>query len=139
MLRNWVCFILLLLLGACATGHPVATGPASCMQVGLASWYWPALHRTADGDRDTSRSLIAAHRSLPFGTLVRVTDLDTGRSVIVRIDDRGPFVRGRIIDLSPAAATRLGMRQDGVAEVRLEIPGAQRTIGGCPFGASGRA
>jgi rare lipoprotein A len=64
---------------------------------------------------------MAAHPTLPLGTQVLVTELAGGRSVVVRIADRGPFTKGRIIDLSPAAATQLGVRQDGVAQVRLEI------------------
>jgi rare lipoprotein A len=64
--------------------------------------------------------LIAAHKTLPFGTRVKVLNLDNGRSAIVRIVDRGPFIRGRIIDVSPAAASALGFRQAGVAHVRLE-------------------
>jgi len=64
--------------------------------------------------------LIAAHKTLPFGTRVKVLNLDNGRSAIVRIVDRGPFIRGRIIDVSPAAASALGFRQAGLAHVRLE-------------------
>jgi rare lipoprotein A len=96
-------------------------GPAACVEYGLASWYRAAPHqrRMADGALYRPNAMIGAHRFLPFGTKVRVTNLDTDRSVTVRIDDRGPFVRGRIIDLSVAAARRLGMRQSGVAHVRL--------------------
>jgi rare lipoprotein A len=68
-----------------------------------------------------SGALTAAHPTLPFGTQVLVTDVASGRSVVVRIADRGPSTKGRIIDLSPAAATQLGMRQEGTAQVRLEI------------------
>ena len=68
-----------------------------------------------------SSGLMAAHKSLPFGTRVRVVNLDNGRSAIVKIVDRGPFVRGRIIDVCPAAAVVLGFRQAGVAHVRIEI------------------
>ncbi|WP_342634563.1 septal ring lytic transglycosylase RlpA family protein [Roseiarcus fermentans] len=64
--------------------------------------------------------LIAAHRTLPFGTQVRVTNLDNGRTAVVRIVDRGPFIRGRVIDVSIPAAAALGFRQAGVAHVRLE-------------------
>lgn len=109
------------------------------MQSGLASWYRPGLHRTADGNLDGAGTLIAAHRTLPFGTRVRVTDLESGRSVIVRINDRGPFIRGRIIDLSPEAAMRLGMRRDGVAKVLLDIPGAPGMENACPFSVPGSA
>ena len=77
----------------------------------------------ASGTVYTGTALTAAHPSLPFGTLVRVINLANGRTVVVVIDDRGPFVRGRVIDLSAAAARRLGMMQDGVVQVRLEVVG----------------
>jgi rare lipoprotein A len=77
--------------------------------------------RTANGERYTGRKLTAAHRVLPFGTCVKVTNLDNGLDVIVRINDRGPFIPGRIIDLSPAAAKKLHMIKEGVVRVKLEI------------------
>jgi rare lipoprotein A len=77
--------------------------------------------KTASGQRFNQNAMTAAHRSLPFGTLVRVTNLGNGRTVVVVVDDRGPFVRGRVIDLSLAAARRLGMVRDGVVPVRLEV------------------
>jgi rare lipoprotein A len=91
-------------------------------QVGLASWYGGSLHgrRTASGERFDQDGLTAAHRSLPLGTRVRVTNLENGRSVIVTVTDRGPFVRGRIIDLSRGAARRLGILRAGTARVRVE-------------------
>src|SRR3954471_18115036 len=94
-------------------------------QGGLASWYGPGFYgrRTASGVVYTGAALTAAHPSLPFGTLVRVTNLENGRAGVVVIDDRGPFVRGRVIDLSMSAARRLGMIQDGVVQVRLEVVG----------------
>jgi rare lipoprotein A len=94
-------------------------------QGGLASWYGPGFYgrRTASGAVYTGTALTAAHRSLPFGTLVQVTNLANGRTVVVVIDDRGPFVRGRVIDLSAAAARRLGMIRAGVVPVRLEVVG----------------
>lgn len=92
---------------------------------GMASWYGPGFHgrKTANGERFDSQALTAAHRSLPFGTRVRVTNLNNGRSVTVRINDRGPFVGNRIIDLSAGAARSIGMIQSGVARVRLDILG----------------
>jgi rare lipoprotein A len=69
----------------------------------------------------TGAALTAAHRSLPFGTVVRVTNLENGRRITVVIDDRGPFIRGRVIDLSVAAARRLGMVRDGVVPVRVKV------------------
>lgn len=89
---------------------------------GTASYYGKAHHgkRTASGERFNQNALTAAHRTLPFGTRVKVTNLDNGRSVVVRINDRGPFGRGRIIDLSRAAAEQLNMLRSGTAPVRLE-------------------
>ena len=86
---------------------------------GMASWYGPGFHgrRTASGERFNTGALTAAHRTLPFGTHVRVVNVETGRSIVVRINDRGPFVRGRVIDLSQAAARAIGVT--GVARVRL--------------------
>lgn len=81
-------------------------------QCGKASWY--ALHsRTASGERMNPSAMTAAHRSLPFGTKVVVTNKSNGKSVVVRINDRGPFIRGRIIDLSKGAAQRLGFISSG--------------------------
>lgn len=90
---------------------------------GIASWYGPGFHgrRTASGERFNQNALTAAHRSLPFGTKVRVTNPRNGRSVVVRINDRGPHVRGRIIDLSAGAAKVLGV--SGVAPISLQILG----------------
>jgi rare lipoprotein A len=90
---------------------------AGMHQCGLASWYSYTGHRTASGVPYTGREMTAAHRSLPFGTRVRVTDQRTGRSVLVTITDRGPYVRGRVIDLSPVAKRALGM--GGLAVVCL--------------------
>jgi len=87
---------------------------------GRASFYWQG-SQTASGERFDKRELTAAHRTLPFGTRVRVTNLATGRSVTVRINDRGPFVAGRDIDLSRAAAEELGMVGRGVAKVKLTV------------------
>lgn len=93
---------------------------ASCGgEQGIASWYSYTGHRTASGTRYTGHDMTAAHRSLPFGARVRVSDLRTRRSVVVRIDDRGPWVRGRVIDLSPRARQALGM--DGLARVCLTV------------------
>jgi rare lipoprotein A len=92
---------------------------AKSFQRGVASWYGPGFHGrlTANGERFNTNSLTAAHRTLPFGTRVRVTNATTGRSVVVRINDRGPFTRGRVIDLSKAAARAIGVT--GVAQVVL--------------------
>ena len=91
-------------------------------ETGIASVYDYGHERTASGERGSSTALTAAHRTLPFGTMVRVFDRDNGRSVVVRINDRGPFVHGRVIDLGPAAARVLGMG-DGLAHVTLDVIG----------------
>ncbi len=89
---------------------------------GMASFYgYESGSRTASGERFNPEALTAAHRSLPFGTRVRVTNMWNGRSVIVRITDRGPFIGGRVIDLSTNAARQLGMISSGVASVQLEV------------------
>jgi rare lipoprotein A len=88
-------------------------------QTGIASVYSGG--RTANGETARASALTAAHRSLPFGTLVRVTNQRSGRSVVVRINDRGPFVRGRVIDVTPAAAHALGF--SGLAPVTLAVIG----------------
>jgi rare lipoprotein A len=92
---------------------------------GMASFYGGQFHgrRTASGVRFDSGAMTAAHRSLPFGTRVRVTHLGNGRSVEVRINDRGPYVGGRIIDLSRGAAGVLGMHGQGVARVKVTVVG----------------
>jgi len=89
---------------------------------GMASYYWQGT-RTASGARFNPDGLTAAHRTLPFGTKVRVTNKRNGRSVVVTINDRGPFIRGRIIDLSRGAAGVIGMRSAGVAPVSVEVLG----------------
>ncbi len=90
-------------------------------QSGIASIYGYSGSRTASGQRSSPGGLTAAHRSLPFGTLVRVTNQSNGRSVVVRINDRGPFVHGRVIDLTPAGAHALGF--SGLARVTLAVVG----------------
>jgi rare lipoprotein A len=94
-----------------------ADGHVAGLQSGIASVYSGG--RTANGERASAGRLTAAHRSLPFGTMVRVTHRGTGRSVVVRINDRGPFVRGRVIDVTPAAAHALGF--SGLAPVTLTV------------------
>ena len=102
---------------------PIMQPVPSFQQEGLASWYGAELnrHRTASGERFDMNGLTAAHRSLPLDTIVRVTNLKNGQSVSVRINDRGPFTPGRVIDLSHAAALQIGMKQDGLARVRIEV------------------
>ncbi|MBQ7607557.1 MAG: septal ring lytic transglycosylase RlpA family protein [Desulfovibrionaceae bacterium] len=90
---------------------------------GKASWYGKDFHggKTASGLRYDMYTFTAAHRTLPLGTVVKVTTLDEGKSVVVCVTDRGPYVRGRVIDLSYAAATQLGLRNKGIGDVNLEI------------------
>jgi peptidoglycan lytic transglycosylase len=98
-------------------------------QVGEASWYGPTFHgkTTANGERYNMLGMTAAHRTLPFNTLVRVTNLANGFSAVVRINDRGPFLKGRILDLSYKAARALGANSPGVIRVRLEVVGKAPT------------
>ncbi|HZE89624.1 MAG TPA: septal ring lytic transglycosylase RlpA family protein, partial [Verrucomicrobiae bacterium] len=92
-------------------------------ETGYASWYGPDYHgnQTASGERYNMFDLTAAHRTWPFGTRVRVQNLENGKSVVVRINDRGPFVRGRILDLSYRAAREIECSRDGSAKVRIEV------------------
>ena len=97
--------------------RPVST------ETGIASWYggrWIG-RLTANGERYKAGDMTAAHKKLPFNTKVRVVDLKTSKSVIVRINNRGPFVRGRVVDLSVAAAKQLGTYDRGLAKVRVEV------------------
>lgn len=109
----------------CATTGGRATRPelTDRIEVGMASYYGRKFHgrRTASGERFDMKAMTAAHPSLPFGTRVRVTNLTNGRTVVLRINDRGPFKRGRIIDVSRAAAKELAMIGPGTAKVRVEI------------------
>lgn len=97
--------------------------PSAATQTGMASWYGPGFHgrATASGDIYNQYDLTAAHPTLPLGTKVMITNLENGRSAEVTINDRGPFVKGRIIDLSYAAAHMLGMIGPGTIPVRLEV------------------
>jgi rare lipoprotein A len=106
------------LLGAAAI---VPVDSAKADQRGHASWYSLPANKTANGERMNPNALTAAHRSLPFGTRVLVENLSNGQSVVVRINDRGPFTGGRIIDLSKAAAASIGMIASGVANVRVSV------------------
>jgi rare lipoprotein A len=104
-----------------AAALPSTAAVAASSQTGIASIYSYSGSRTASGARASPSALTAAHRSLPMGTMVRVTNQANGHSVIVRIIDRGPFVRGRIIDVTPAAAQALGF--SGLAHVTLSVIG----------------
>jgi rare lipoprotein A len=121
--RLFLLIPLLALLAACAStkGHIYPGG----VQVGVASWYGKDFHGrpTASGEIYNMHAMTAAHKTLPFGTVVLVTNLENNRQVRVTINDRGPFVRGRIIDLSYAAFKRLERVEKGTARVRLETLG----------------
>jgi len=116
----------LLTVGGFSAGHaapPEVAKVSSIPEVGIASYYAEKYHgrTTASGETFDMNALTAAHRTLRFGTLVRVTQLDSNRSVIVRINDRGPFIDGRVIDLSRAAAEQLQITRAGLAKVKVEI------------------
>ena len=100
-------------------GSAVSYTEEAVVQAGKASWYGPGFHGrfTANGERFNTHAMTAAHKTLPFGTRVKVINARTGRSVVVRINDRGPYAHGRVIDLSKASARAIGV--SGVAEVML--------------------
>jgi rare lipoprotein A len=122
--------LLPLLTTACSSTRPTlrpsSLRTAGSVERGVASWYGPGFdgRRTASGERYKRTALTAAHRSLPFGTRVQVKNRDNGTSVVVTINDRGPFARGRVIDLSYQAARELGVAISGTADVELAILGA---------------
>jgi peptidoglycan lytic transglycosylase len=118
--------LLPLLSTGCSSTHPrlrPSAGVAGPTERGIASWYGPGFdrRRTASGERYKRSALTAAHRSLPFGTRVEVRNLENGASVVVRINDRGPYSRGRVIDLSYEAARALGLSESGTAAVELAV------------------
>ena len=123
-LNGWslgIFFLFIVLTGGCRStqvGRPWEPGST---QKGIASWYGPGFHgkRTANGEVFDTHSLTAAHRTLPFNSIVEVTNMDNGKRVRVRINDRGPFIRGRIIDLSKAGAKAIGMIGPGTARVKI--------------------
>ena len=113
-------FIIITLL---FVGLAPAQGENLGLQKGLASWYSPSLvgARTASGEPYVPTKLTAAHRTLPFGTYVSVTNLHNNKSVVVRINDRGPFIQGRVIDLSQTAADQIDMTRQGIAQVKVDL------------------
>ncbi len=121
-------WVLLMFLVAPALEAPLVAFPSEPIKpirvwAGKASWYGPGFHGrlTANGEVFDMNALTAAHLTLPFGSLVRVVDSKTGRSQLVRINDRGPYVDDREIDVSYGVACRLGMEERGLARVRLEL------------------
>jgi rare lipoprotein A len=132
-LAAWLVMILLAVLAGCSTTRDrrAASDAAALMKApgsefarGKASWYGPGFHgeRTASGERFDMNAMTAAHRTLPFGTRVRVRNPQNGREVVVRINDRGPHAKERIIDLSKAAGAALDLLQVGEGQVLLLVP-----------------
>lgn len=116
--------------GAVSDNYSEPTRAAGYQEIGQAAWYDLVGGRTSSGERLDTETPTAAHRSLPLGSCAKVTSLDTGRSVIVRINDRGPYSRRFIIDLSPRAAEELGMMHAGVAAVAVEPIAAEPAVRG---------
>lgn len=125
IVRAGVLALGLLFISSCGSSraHMRAPDGARHQMRGMASWYGQQFHGrpTASGERFDMHGLTAAHKTLPFGTKVRVTHKETKKSVVVRITDRGPFVKGRVIDLSYGAARELDMIQAGVVPVQLKV------------------
>lgn len=122
MLRIIGAIALMALVVGCGPKQPTVKETTG-KKIGLASYYGKKFHgrRTASGERFNMHAMTAAHPQLPFGTKVRVTNLKNKRTITVRINDRGPFIKGRIIDLSYAAAKKIGMLSDGVVKVKIAI------------------
>lgn len=127
VLREWMLAtaVGILIIATVTAGLPSASSADVVAQRGLASWYGPKFHgrKTASGETFDQFALTAAHRKLPLGTVVMVTNLANGKKVEVEINDRGPHARGRIIDLSRAAAGKLGFLNAGTAQVRIDVIG----------------
>src|SRR5881409_2744389 len=135
--RGWVALWLVGAAGCAAVRAPAPPPITNGVQVGVASWYGPGFHgnRTANGEIYDQYELTAAHPSLPLGTRVMVTNLENGRAVQVRVNDRGPFVDGRAIDLSYAAARTIGMVGPGTVRVRIEVLGPTTLAAAAPVAA----
>jgi len=135
--RGWVALWLVGAAGCAALRAPAPPPITNGVQVGVASWYGPGFHgnRTANGEIYDQYELTAAHPSLPLGTRVMVTNLENGRAVQVRVNDRGPFVDGRAIDLSYAAARTIGMVGPGTVRVRIEVLGPTTLAAAVPVAA----
>jgi rare lipoprotein A len=121
--------LLALAASGCASTKPprATTAPPGTRIVGLASWYGQRHqgHATASGEAYDMNKLTAAHRTMPFGTRLRVTNVENGRSVVVRVNDRGPWVNDRVLDVSLAAAKTLGMVGGGITKVEIVVLGAE--------------
>jgi len=128
LLTGWLCAVVLLALAGCSsTPKSGSSGGASASsghsETGQASYYGNEFHgrKTANGEQFDQGKLTAAHRTLPFGTRLKVTNTQTGKSVQVRVNDRGPFVKGRIIDLSSSAFKAIASINAGVVPVRIQV------------------
>lgn len=127
LLAGWLCALALLALAGCSSTPKSGGGGASVArghsETGQASYYGNEFHgrKTANGEPFDQGKLTAAHRTLPFGTRLKVTNTQTGKSVQVRVNDRGPFVKGRIIDLSSSAFKAIASLNAGVAPVRIQV------------------
>src|SRR5579871_5568690 len=119
-MKRWLVALVVIAIAACHHATTTQKTTTGTIQRGIASWYGEA-QMTASGERFDPRAMTAAHRTLPLGSRVRVTNTRNGRSVIVRINDRGPYGKGRVIDLSRAAAAQLGMIDAGLAPVTIEV------------------
>jgi rare lipoprotein A len=118
-----LCILFSFIVAACGSNPKPRIYRIPSGATGMASWYGPGFqgNLTANGERYDMNGISAAHKTLPFGTVVRVTNLNNGRSIDVRINDRGPFIKNRVIDLSKGAAQKIDMIRDGVVPVRLQI------------------
>lgn len=133
MQKHCIAILLSIVLSSCAfTATPIGdyrvtrSAPIEVheqLEQGKCSWYGPGFHgrKTANGERFNQNALTAAHKTLPLGSMVEVTNVRNGRTVRVKINDRGPFIKGRIIDLSKAAAIALGTKEAGIGEVQIRI------------------
>ena len=132
-LARIVALVALLALTSCASNQPRAVipepakalTPTGRVEYGVASWHGPgrlsSQSRTASGKRWDNGELIAAHKTLPLGAFVRITHLGSNKEIVVQIIDRGPYLRGRIVDLSPRAAEAIGIKSSGVGKVKVEV------------------
>lgn len=120
--RLLLVFVLIGLCGACATSRQVRA-PKEKGTIVVASWYGEYFRgrKTANGERFNPDKISCAHKTLPFGTILKVTNIENDKSLVVRVNDRGPYIRGRSLDLSRAAAQRLGFMRKGTTKLRMEI------------------
>lgn len=123
MINNRKCYVLTVIILLFIGIHQPIFAQTQDIQTGEASWYGSKYHgkKTSSGEPYNKNHMTAAHKTLPFGTKVKVTNLDNNESVIVRINDRGPFVGDRIIDVSEVAARKLKFRSKGIGTVKVEI------------------